>query len=180
MANVPVIQWADEPEAIGKILIAKSHPHLATARIVYVFTNQTRRKCDRVRLGSAAKMSHIQRFLASAYQSVESGPDFILIFDANIWPQLTDKQQQALTEHEICHCCVYVKSGLTWRRLLNDENKGDYSEWKYGLRGHTIEEFYEVVEKYGFWREDDQEEQFVKAAKQLQLPGLAVMAQSRN
>lgn len=180
MPKIPMIQLAPEVEEIARILIAKYHPHLADADLLYLFTDQRRKRCDRVRLGSASKMTSLQRFLASNSQSVESGHDFYLMFDSNEWGQLTDHQMRALTEHELLHCCVYVKSGFSWRRLGIDENKEDHIEWRYGLRGHTIEEFHEVIDRYGFWRGDEHEQKFAEAVKQLSLPGLVIQAQSRN
>lgn len=180
MPEVPVIQLADEARDLGSILIAKYHPHLADAKILYLFTDQKRKKCDRVKVGSAAKMNAMQRFLASSMESVESGPDFILLFDKNWWEVVEEPQQRALVDHELMHCSVSVKSGLSWIRLEDGEDKGDYSEWRWSMRGHDVEEFKAVIERHGWWKSDIREQEFAKQAKQLPLPGTTILEVSRN
>lgn len=177
---MPDLQLADEVKDIARILIAKYHPHLADARILYVFTDQTRRRCDRVKLGTAAKMNSLQRFLASSMESVESGPDYILMFDIKIWPSLDEKQQRSLTDHELEHCKIFVKAGMRWLRLPADQDKDDYAAWKYGLIDHDISEFVAIVERHGIWRTDGVEQEFANAVRQMPLPGLAINVPSRN
>lgn len=180
MANVPMIQVADDVKNVAESLIPKYHPHLTDAKILYLFTDQTRKNCNKIKAGSAAKMGHMARFLASALQSVESGPDFVLIFGSNEWMFMDAKQQYALVDHELTHCAVYIKDGTDWRILKETESKDDFPEWKWDMRGHDIEEFSSIVGRYGFWRNDHDEQKFAESVKQLSLPGLAIMAQSVN
>lgn len=174
MANVPLIQRSDEVESVAQILLAKYHAHLAEANVLYLFTDATRKKCDRVRLGSAAKMGSLQRFLSSGNESVLSGPDFLMLIDSNIWPMLTEPQQRALVDHELCHMSVQVKNGEEgWIRLPENADKGDFAEWKYSIRGHDLEEFNEILERHGFWRDDEAERKVKKVVLQMPLPALS-------
>lgn len=180
MATNPVIQRADEVEAIAIVLIAKYHPHLTDANILYLFTDKKRKKCDRVRIGSAAKMGALQRFLASNMLSVESGHDFLIMIDLNAWAFMDDADQRRLIDHELCHCGVFVKSGAGFVRLHPSQDKADFSEWTWGIIGHDIEEFAGILLRHGYPKADGPEQEFMEAVRQLPLPGLAVMAQSRN
>lgn len=133
---------------IAQDLIPEVHQHLRNAKILYLFTTQKRKKCDRVRLGSAAKLSAMMRFLSSGMESVEDGHDFIILFDVNEWKELTEAQRRALVDHELCHCGV--------------------SATGFRVRGHDIEEFRAVIERHGFWKEDVK--YFAEAAHQIPLP----------
>lgn len=138
---------ADEPKHIAMDLIPEVHPHLRPAKILYVFTTQKRKKCDRVILGTASKLSAMMRWLSSGMESIADGFDFIIQFDVNEWKDLTDAQHKALVDHELCHCATGDKG---WR-----------------LRAHDIEEFRAVIERHGLWKSDVQ--YFAQAAQQLPL-----------
>jgi len=159
MARVPVMTIAHEARSIAAELISEHHSHLRAANIVYVFTDQKRKRCDRVRVGSAGKLSALQRFLASGLDSVQDGPDFVILLDANAWGDFTKAQRHALVDHELCHCALFVKDveqrPVVWLRWTPDMDHPDsYVEVRWGLRGHDIEEFGEVLFRHGFWKPD--------------------------
>jgi hypothetical protein len=145
------ITSALEPAEIAKDLIARYHQHLVDARILYLFTTQERKKCDRVRLASAKKFSAMERYLSSlhlegeASASVDAGADFLILFDVNQWSIMHDDQHVALTDHELCHC---AKVEVVTRH--------DDIELVWGIRGHDVEEFHAVLERHGFWRPEIQ------------------------
>lgn len=141
------ITVAIEAKDIAADLIDEVHPHLRTARILYLFTTQKTKKCEAVVLGKAKKLSALQKFLSSGNQSVGDGYDFILQFDIFEWKELTEAQRRALVDHELCHCGI-----------------GE-SGWK--LRGHDIEEFRAVIERHGDWKRDVRA--FIETAQQLPL-----------
>lgn len=141
------ITIATEAKDIAAELIPEVHPHLRSARILYLFTTQTQKKCDAIVLGKAKKLSALQKFLSSGLESVTDGHDFILQFDVNEWKDLTQAQRRALVDHELCHCSI-----------------GE-SGWK--LRGHDIEEFRAVIERHGDWKRDVRA--FIETAQQLPL-----------
>lgn len=165
------IQLADEVGDYGRILIAKYHEHLSDAKILYLFTDQRRKRCDRVLVGTASRLDAMSRFLASGLQSVLSGPDFLMLIDVQEWSTLDDAQRRAVVDHELCHMAVFVsEDGRTWERLTPGDHKDEYQFWRYGLRGHDIEEFSDVVKRHGWWRRDLPENQFADVVRQLLLP----------
>lgn len=83
-------------------------------------------------------------------------PDFIMILDAEWWETAGFIAREALVFHELLHCDqARDKEG---ELKFNDEGR---PVW--GIRGHDIEEFNEVVRRYGAWKSDIQE--FLDAAR---------------
>lgn len=140
------ISFNDEAKEIAEEMIPEVHQHLRTANIAYLFTTQDRKKAGRVILGTASKLSPVQRFLSS--DSGDEGYDFIILFGKNQWDLMTDKKKKAVVDHELCHCSVGSKG--------------------WALRGHDVEEFREVIERHGLYKEDVRE--FAETARQLELP----------
>ena len=146
MAKEELRIWeAVDAKNIAEGLIPKYHEHLEQAKILYLFTNQERKKCDRVRLAGTAKVSGLTKYLSSLHLSddldapaVGHGADFVILFDGNIWERLTQAQRLALVDHELCHA--------GW---VADEDDG-----RFILRGHDLEEFVAVVERHGLWKSD--------------------------
>jgi hypothetical protein len=119
---------ASEPRDIARGLIAEHHPHLLEAQVLYIFTDQPRKRCD---------------------------------------PRV------ALVDHELCHCALFVKDESErpafWRRF--DQTRDTYDEsdhdYRWGMRGHDIEEFGEVLYRHGFWKPAEQERYVRAVALQL-------------
>lgn len=116
---------ADEPTAIARELIQKHHPHLAEARIVCLFelADEPKTKNGKIVLASARK--------ATGMLACFSQRDFILTFHGKSWEELTSETKRALVMHELCHC--------------------DREDGKWATKGHDLEEFGAVVEKFGLW-----------------------------
>lgn len=170
---MPELSVAHAVRALAGPLVQHHHPHLTDAKLLFIFTDQRRKRCDRVRLGSAGKLTALQRFLSSGMDSVQDGADFIIMIDENEWSRLDTAARTALVDHELCHCAVFVKmtdeKPAYWRRLAADDDKHQY-EWKWGMRGHDIEEFGEVLYRHGFWKPDALEHRFGEiVAMQLKL-----------
>ena len=109
MADI-YIQEAPEAEAIADALIPAHHSHLTTARILYLFTTQKRRRHTKTVLATAAKMSALQRYLSSGTEAaVQAGYDFIVLIGHDEWGFRSPDQQRALVDHELCHCAQRVK-----------------------------------------------------------------------
>lgn len=123
---------AEAPELIGQQLIAKYHTHLATAKMCYIFRSKAKKSGSKVVLGTASKLSDKLKVLADF--------DFIIEIGHDEWNSLNPQQQQALVDHELCHC-----GGE------EDEQTGDM-KWK--ILPHDLEEFREIVGRYGFWKTD--------------------------
>lgn len=175
MPEPPEMNLADAAQAIGKRLIHEHHPHLSGAEIIYVFTSQHRKRCDRVRLGSATKLNALQRFLSSGMETVEGGHDFLILIDKGYWEILSSAQQMALIDHELMHCTVFVAVGRNpkqWRLYDHetDDLDAENVEWRYGMRGHDVEEFADVLKRHGWWKPDAREKGFGEIALQIALP----------
>lgn len=143
-----IIAPLPEAERIASDLILVHHKHLADARIDYLSTTAKRKKCDRVRLGSAQKIAGL-----TAYYAKQSGQkyDFVIVISEGDWKWLPEAHRQALVDHELAHC---------WRQV---DDKG---RERWTIRGHDVEEFTEIIARHGLWRREHQE----MAHVMLQLP----------
>jgi hypothetical protein len=130
------ISYAYDAETLGNQLIDQHHGHLIQAKILWLFTTQERKKCDRVRAASAAKLPPLQRFLASGTAaSVQDGHDFLILIDVKQWGQLAQHQRLALVDHELSHCSV-----------------SDSGKWT--IVGHDVEELTHIIARHGLWRNE--------------------------
>lgn len=144
-----VITRAHGIEAVANPIIDQFHKHLAGARILFLFTTQERKHLTKTVLATAQKLSAIQRYLSSGDEaSSDEGYDFLILVGTTEWQLLTPVQRIALIDHELCHC---------W---LNEKG-----EWT--LRAHDVEEFAEILERHGSWKQDVRN--FVAVAQQLRL-----------
>jgi hypothetical protein len=132
---------AEEPEVLGKDLISKFHTHLATAKMCYLFRTKARSKGTKVVLGTAGRLSDKIKALADF--------DFIIEIGYDEWRNLNVTQKQALVDHELCHC--------------GGEEDPQTGGMKWGLLQHDLEEFREIVGRYGFWKTDIKD--FVQSVK---------------
>lgn len=117
--------FAEQAQAIGKAIIPALHDHLKSARIAYLFKEEMQTG-DRVKLGVAAKASSKVEYLADY--------DFLIDFNWSAWRKLTHEQRIALVDHELCHCAF------------------DYEKSRYALRHHDVEEFGEIIRRWGLWQ----------------------------
>ena len=119
-ASQSVIHTAEE-------LIDKYHKALSTARIAFVFRSEEQEINGRIYLARVSKVPEkMQPFMEF---------DYIVWVSENRWINMSEKQREALIDHELCHM------GLS--------NTGG---WKIKL--HEIEEFREILERYGAWNDD--------------------------
>lgn len=142
MAGETQVTFAGDVRAIGKRRIEAHHAHLKDARILYLFTTANRTKGGRTVLGTAQKANPLVRYLSMEAYNEEEGADFIILVGINQWLLLDEKQQEALVDHELCHCDA-------------DFDDDGAPLWK--LRGHDVEEFREIIERHGFWKPDLEE-----------------------
>lgn len=126
------VEWEKAPEDVielAKELIEKHHPHLRSAKIGILFRSEAPMRKGRRTLGKAGKVTPRWKPL------LEERLDFVIWLAADWWlDELDSRQQKALLDHELCHC------------ILGDNG------WT--TRGHDIEEFNVILERYGPWRED--------------------------
>lgn len=125
---------------LGRQLIAKHRTQLAQSEIVYIFKEKAGTKGNKVVIATARKVSDKENVI----HAWEGKPDidFIIEIGANVWNELDNEQKEAVIYHELNHCDVQT-----------DDETG---EQKNVIRGHSIEEFSDVVEQFGFYMDDVQ------------------------
>lgn len=74
-------------------------------------------------------------------------PRFLVVLDAGYWAQATDLQREILVFHELSH----IRQKLDRYGAPRFDKDG---RPVYGLQGHDVEEFTQVVARYGAWNDD--------------------------
>lgn len=123
---------AESVEAIAQQAIPMFHPHLATARISYIFMDKAGMKNGRPVLGKVRKVTGILEFMLEK--------DFILEVPLDQWNELSDTQRQALVDHLLERC--YGEE--------NEEN----GEMKWSTREPDVQEFSTILRRHGAWNDD--------------------------
>lgn len=108
---------------IVKRLIDLYHEPLKDARIGVIMRSEAPQSGGQYVLGSAEKVS--------AKAQVYAPYDFIICLSADRYQLLAPFQREALIDHELCHC-----------QWLDDTAS---------IRSHDVEEFTEILERYGYW-----------------------------
>lgn len=125
-------EWEVAPQEVidlAEKLIEKHHPKLRSARIGILFRSEAPIRNGKLTLGKASKVTPRWKPL------LEEPLDFVIWLAADVWlDELDSRQRKALLDHELCHCTL-----------------GD-NGWT--TRPHDIEEFNEILERYGPWRDD--------------------------
>lgn len=126
---------AAQPAAIAEALIPVLHDHLVNERIAFVFKQKMKEPKEgspgKVQLAHAKKLNTLYVFLSHAH--------WVIQFNWKRWRELGPEQRIALVDHELCHLEVETNDqGDTVRRN----------------RRHDVEEFIEVVQRWGTWKSD--------------------------
>jgi hypothetical protein len=132
---------APEVKEIAEQLIDRHHPHLQDAKDVIGY----RFRCGQSDwAGKAKKLTAFERF--------ETGYMLMVFINKEAWTVLSEPQQVALVDHELCHFSrkserVYEKDTDEWvDKWLPKE---DPSNWV--MREHDVEEFSDVIKRHGLW-----------------------------
>jgi len=118
--------WSKAPDYILDVmrrLIDLYHEPLKEARIGVIMRSEAPRTGGRIILGKAEKVSPKAQLYAPY--------DFIIWLSKDQYQLLAPLQREALIDHELCHC--------QW--------EADAAS----LRPHDVEEFTEILERYGYW-----------------------------
>lgn len=139
------------PDVLGIATEVISHYHrdLINAKIGFVFQDEAAKKLGKIILGNASKITDKQR-------TAGLDLDFVVTVAKDMWQEMTSIQRKALIDHELCHC--------------------DFSQGYAKMRGHDIEEFNCIVERYGLWKSDLVK--FGDVVEQAMLPGMEIMRQA--
>lgn len=137
---------APEVKEIANDLIDQHHSHLANAPIEYVFNAKRMMKKSREILGEVKLVSGLDCFLITRDLEEPHEKIFVMTISKVAWDLLVDRPdaRRALIDHELCH-------------LVCDDSA-------LSIKTHDLEEFIEIVERYGPWKQDILN--FLKAAKQ--------------
>lgn len=139
--NVEIIKRTEETEAADGVygvmdsIIASCRPDLADVAIGLAWRYGWKLNADCfLRAGFCKKRGDLDRALDAF--------DFVILLNAEAWPEMTEPERRRLMHHELCHA-----------RVCTDEN-GDTKFDTSGrpccrVRKHDIEEFFEVAEIYG-------------------------------
>lgn len=119
-------EWSEaSPEVlhIAQDLISKYHRHLLETNICFVFREEAQKNKGHMVLGHCEKISP----KLQVFQDYE----FLIWLSEEDYERMTVEERTALIDHELCHI-QQGESGLT-------------------VIGHDFEEFYEIIQRYGFW-----------------------------
>lgn len=157
--------WREAPDVkrIADELIPKHHEHLILRadEIRYVFRDDEPVSKGRFVLGKARKVGGLSCYLANAepeapndFGDHEIADMFVIEISEPLWDRLTAAGRIALVDHELCHLAMDVEedTGRIVRRI----------------RGHSVEEFTEIVHRHGLWRPEL--ERLAEHMPQLRLP----------
>ena len=164
-------------------LYSETHDDIQDARIGWLWTSEPNERSGRVILGEAALARPPQALSgwnAALYRAQlrdwfgswwEGEPaDFKIIISAPHFAEADDASALALVKHELLHCRQKVDRFGAPR--FNQES--GRPEW--GMRGHDVEEFVEVVEWFGADAGDGAVRRLVKAASREPRAGRAAIA----
>jgi hypothetical protein len=131
-------------------LYNEEHIHLLSANVGYLWTNVANMKAGRQILGTA----EIIRFQGGKWQRERQAvqfskwfgieqPDFLITLDAMYCEQAPDLEFCALLEHELYHC------GQAKDEFGAPKFNRETGLPMFALRGHCVEQFVGIVERYG-------------------------------
>ena len=118
-------------------LVAKFHRELAEAKIVLMWKEGWAEDIDGIRtLARIKKATDVDKALA------RDGIDFVIQLNHEVWPGLATVKQAQIIDHELCHAAPDMDE--------DGEQKMDEMDrlcWR--LRKHPIQEFPEIIRRYG-------------------------------
>ena len=122
------LEVSEEVIEMAQEIIEQYHPHLENAKVGFIFKDKAGKSGGRVVLGQASKVSEKQ-------QAAGLDLDFLIWLAKDYWDTMTSHKRMALIDHELCHCEYDEIDGAS-------------------IRGHDVEEFGDIIDRYGLWRND--------------------------
>lgn len=120
------VEWKEAPQLVldmASRIIDTHHDHLLDAKIFFIMRSEAPISNGRATYGKCKKVS--------AEMQVHIDADFIIWLAEDTWKSFSVKQREALLDHELSHC--------QWDGL------------NASIRGHDVEEFNHIIERYGMW-----------------------------
>jgi hypothetical protein len=122
---------AETVQTLASSLISTFHPHLAEAKIRYLWVDKGAVKNGRPVFGKVKKCGDDLKFLLDC--------DFIITVALDHFNELDGEGRQAALDHLLEHC-----GGE------EDEKTG---EMKYAVRSPDVQEFTSILRRHGVWQE---------------------------
>jgi len=120
---------------LGESLIEKHHPNHKHVKICYEFRDEASISNGKVIAGRCVRVDD-RNFIIHGY-------DVIIEIAKDVWTEATDNFKTAIMDHELSHIGIrFEDDGEPERDSKNDRVK-------VYLRHHDIEEFADVLERYG-------------------------------
>ena len=160
------VEQGSENYALMRELIAAHHQILAEAKIIIYCSDKNKIKSNNIIIAEASR--------ASAKMKASVNADFTVTIYAGPWSDLTAEQKKACMDHELMHCGVHYepvkevvgrsRTGTPRMKVVKDEHgRTQYTnevkrtedgipKWK--LIDHDLEDFYDIVHRYGLWNEN--------------------------
>lgn len=135
------------------------HDSILEVPVIVYFSNEAKKFHGREALGYARKLTPHERHLLAVrlqegmyvpnagtglvetedgFSRLEDG--FAIVLWEEQWRELSTEHKDALLDHELCHC---------WVEAVESEDGSTRLVCK--IKGHDIEEFYDVIERHGDW-----------------------------
>lgn len=141
------VEWREDVSltAIARELVEQYHPHIIGYPLRIVFRSQSRKRGNRVTLGTAELITgRFAWFVMTDDEKGMEGQDsghrmFWIEIAEDEWDGLSDLQRRALVDHELMHCTI--------------EDDGD-GGMVMTIADHDVEEFEEIVRRHGLWKQD--------------------------
>src|SRR5690348_4498506 len=135
-------QIIEDPSPAHKVLKSalEWHEELDGATVKLAWRKGTKQDVDgRIVLGRCVKVSDLHREFFNA--------DFIVVLNREYWDAFSDAQRLALMDHELCHAAIKLdKNG---QEMYDEKDRQVFR-----TRKHDLEEFREVVERHGLYKDD--------------------------
>jgi len=133
-----MIRYEDAPSKVYKVLkfVRKGwFPELKGARILPIFDLKQSGSKGKITLASIRLASDLQKYLTMEGTQESIGYDYILIIDKIAWKKAAKSIRDTVTEDRI----RLIRHELRHTRVSMSAKK------PYGLRSHTIEDFYSEI-----------------------------------
>jgi len=121
-----------------KEVIESHHRELMQASINALFETDRRKKKNGI---INASIETVSKKNQQIFEMLGSHFDYILIISFDEYMKMTELQQRALIDHELCHCDFDPVAEKNRAKILD----------------HDFAEFFEIIERYGLWSNDLQE-----------------------
>lgn len=123
-------------------ILAAHHDHLAEANIALAWNLSWSADPDgRLILGKCKKVGDLDRQL--------HGYDFVILLNKTAWEhaEFDSAKKRGLIDHELCHAQVKLDKN-------DDIVKDELGKVVYRIKKHSLEEFREIVQRHGMWKDD--------------------------